>query len=277
MRKILFITCILLVSQNLTAQPLTYQTNLRHEARYLKHDNGTIEPVIYFIDKKEYFSCKGPVSPKNKLNPHDSWVPGPCKCVDKDGKEIIISPSYTALISRSEAESLMRNTDRTEVSRVGGNIRLGKGDLHEEIIAPAGDAIIAYQDNYTRYNYLKYDHNLPATPIYAATGAAYTNIQFEFDSSVLKNSSYPALDATAADMRLNSSTITLAGYSSSEGSAAHSMRLSKDRANSVKTYLVNSGVDAKRIKVKAFGETHPIADNSTEEGRVKNRRVEFHR
>jgi OOP family OmpA-OmpF porin len=110
-----------------------------------------------------------------------------------------------------------------------------------------------------------------------ATVTPYSNIQFEFDSSVLKTSSYPVLDATSADLRANSSTRTLAGYASSEGTAAHNMRLSKDRANSVKTYLVNSGVDAKRLKVKAFGETHPIADNSTEEGRVQNRRVEFHR
>jgi OOP family OmpA-OmpF porin len=107
--------------------------------------------------------------------------------------------------------------------------------------------------------------------------AAYSNIQFEFDSSVLKTSSYPVLDASSADLRSNSSTLTLAGYASSEGTAAHNMRLSRDRANSVKTYLVNSGVDAKRLKIKAFGETHPIADNSTEEGRIANRRVEFHK
>ena len=104
----------------------------------------------------------------------------------------------------------------------------------------------------------------------------YSNIQFEFDSSVLRTSSYPVLDATSADLRTNAgSKIELDGFASSEGTAAHNMRLSKDRANSVKTYLVNSGVDAKRIKVKGFGETHPIADNSTEDGRILNRRVEF--
>jgi OOP family OmpA-OmpF porin len=65
------------------------------------------------------------------------------------------------------------------------------------------------------------------------------------------------------------------GFASSEGTAAHNIALSKDRANSVKTYLVNAGVDAKKVKVKGFGETNPIADNSTEEGRVLNRRVQF--
>jgi OOP family OmpA-OmpF porin len=110
---------------------------------------------------------------------------------------------------------------------------------------------------------------------HGAPAAAYGNIQFEFDSSVLRTSSYPVLDATSADLRASGAWAELDGYASSEGTAAHNMRLSKDRANSVKTYLVNSGVDAKKLKVKAFGETHPIADNSTEEGRVLNRRVQF--
>jgi OOP family OmpA-OmpF porin len=110
----------------------------------------------------------------------------------------------------------------------------------------------------------------------ATTAAAYSNIQFDFDSSVLRTSSYSVLDAVSADLRgTTGKTVTLNGYASSEGTAAHNIRLSKDRANSVKTYLVNSGVEAKRIKVKGAGETNPIADNSTEEGRVMNRRVEF--
>jgi len=108
-----------------------------------------------------------------------------------------------------------------------------------------------------------------------AVTAAYSNIQFEFDSSVLKTSSYPVLDATSADLRSSKASAELDGFASSEGTAAHNMRLSRDRANSVKTYLVNSGVEARRLKVKAFGETHPIADNSTEAGRILNRRVEF--
>ncbi|SDF67645.1 OmpA-OmpF porin, OOP family [Mucilaginibacter pineti] len=114
-----------------------------------------------------------------------------------------------------------------------------------------------------------------ADTVAKAVGTAYSNIQFEFDSSVLRTSSYPVLDATSADLRASGKGVEVDGYASSEGTAAHNIALSKDRANSVKTYLVNSGVDAKKVKVKGFGETNPIADNSTEDGRVLNRRVQF--
>ncbi|MEJ6981175.1 OmpA family protein [Pedobacter sp. P351] len=107
-------------------------------------------------------------------------------------------------------------------------------------------------------------------------GAVGSVIQFEFDSSVLKTSSYPVLDAVSAELRANSSsTAALEGHASAEGTDSYNMNLSRDRANSVKTYLVNSGVDANRLTVKAFGESRPVASNETEEGRIQNRRVEI--
>jgi len=105
----------------------------------------------------------------------------------------------------------------------------------------------------------------------------YPNIQFEFDSSVLKTESYATLDKLSSELRESGATVTLDGHASAEGSEAYNLNLSRDRANSVKQYLVNSGVDASKINVQAFGESAPIASNATEEGRVLNRRVEIKR
>jgi OOP family OmpA-OmpF porin len=108
----------------------------------------------------------------------------------------------------------------------------------------------------------------------AGTATGYEPIQFEFNSSVLKTESYPILDALSSRLRENNSKVTLKGYASSEGTAAYNMKLSKDRANSVKTYLVNSGVNASQVTARGYGEANPIASNDTEEGRIQNRRVE---
>jgi OOP family OmpA-OmpF porin len=109
-----------------------------------------------------------------------------------------------------------------------------------------------------------------------ATMAGVNNIQFEYNSSVLRTSSYATLDKVSSMLRADKSKgLQLDGHASAEGTDAYNMQLSLDRANAVKTYLVNSGVDAKRIATKGYGETRPIASNTTEEGRVANRRVEF--
>jgi OmpA-OmpF porin, OOP family len=110
----------------------------------------------------------------------------------------------------------------------------------------------------------------------SGTMAGYNNIQFEFNSSVLRTSAYPTLDKLSAEVRANEALrIQLDGHASAEGTEEYNMQLSKDRANSVKTYLVNSGVAANRVSTKGFGETRPIASNATESGRSQNRRVEF--
>jgi OOP family OmpA-OmpF porin len=111
----------------------------------------------------------------------------------------------------------------------------------------------------------------PAKPDYN-----FSNIQFEFNSGILKTDSYPIMDKAAAAMKMDASVkFVLNGNASAEGTAAHNMSLSVERANAVKAYLVNAGVSMDNLTAKGFGDTKPIADNSTEAGRVQNRRVEI--
>ncbi|HEY2580270.1 MAG TPA: OmpA family protein [Mucilaginibacter sp.] len=106
----------------------------------------------------------------------------------------------------------------------------------------------------------------------------FANIQFEFDSDVLKTDSYPTLDKVSSEMKMDPSVkLDLNGYASIEGTAAHNMMLSRDRANSVKQYLVNSGVSSADLIANGYGTANPIADNNTDAGKVLNRRVEIHK
>lgn len=104
----------------------------------------------------------------------------------------------------------------------------------------------------------------------------YKNIQFEFNSSVLKTSSYAVLEKISQQIKSSGSTkFLINGHSSAEGTDQRNLALSVDRANAVKAYLVNNGIASSRLITKGFGETMPVANNTTEEGRVLNRRVEI--
>jgi len=104
----------------------------------------------------------------------------------------------------------------------------------------------------------------------------FDNIQFEFNSSVLKTASFAVLDQAVAEMKKDpAGKFQLNGHSSAEGSPEHNLSLSEDRANSVKSFLVNAGIDASRFSIRGLGESEPVTSNATEEGRVLNRRVEI--
>lgn len=116
----------------------------------------------------------------------------------------------------------------------------------------------------------------PAPVVVAKPDYNFSNIQFEFNSGILKTDSYPTMDKAAAAMKIDPSIkFVLNGHASAEGTDAHNMSLSVERATAVKAYLVNSGVSADNLTVKGYGDTKPLADNTTEAGRVKNRRVEI--
>jgi len=72
-------------------------------------------------------------------------------------------------------------------------------------------------------------------------------------------------------------TLMIKGHTDSVGSDEYNLGLSDRRANSVRQYLVNQGIDPSRLSSKGYGEAEPIAPNNTDEGRAKNRRIEFYR
>jgi outer membrane protein OmpA-like peptidoglycan-associated protein len=101
-------------------------------------------------------------------------------------------------------------------------------------------------------------------------------VQFELNSSELTSDSSETLNKVAAKMKeYPKLRIEIQAYTDSMGEAAYNQALSEKRAASVREYLVSEGVAANRMEAKGYGESNPIADNGTREGRAKNRRVEL--
>ncbi|HEY8944827.1 MAG TPA: OmpA family protein [Polyangiaceae bacterium] len=102
-------------------------------------------------------------------------------------------------------------------------------------------------------------------------------IQFEYNKAVILPASFSLLDEIADTIKKNPhiKKINIEGHASAEGDPGHNLKLSDERANSVRKYLVDKGVEATRLTAKGFGAKRPIASNDTDEGKEKNRRVEF--
>lgn len=102
------------------------------------------------------------------------------------------------------------------------------------------------------------------------------NIFFDFGSYGLKTESHEALNLLYKFMTTNPEILVeINAHTDSIGSEGFNVKLSQERANSVVEYLVQKGIDAARLFPRGFGESEPVAPNSTEEGRAHNRRVEF--
>lgn len=102
------------------------------------------------------------------------------------------------------------------------------------------------------------------------------NITFDTDQSLVKADFRPVLESVAEVLREYRSTmIQVAGHTDSTGGDQYNMLLSRNRAQEVANVLTGVGVQPVRIEVIGFGETSPIATNSTPEGRALNRRVEL--
>ena len=101
---------------------------------------------------------------------------------------------------------------------------------------------------------------------------------FDNNSSKLKPESFKDLDLAVGFLKaVPTATGVIEGHTDANGSDAYNQRLSEERAKAVRDYIISMGIDPSRLEARGLGESQPVADNSTPEGRAQNRRVVLRR
>jgi outer membrane protein OmpA-like peptidoglycan-associated protein len=120
------------------------------------------------------------------------------------------------------------------------------------------------------------DFELESVVIEEGQVLSFDNIYFDVASATIKAESYPILDGVVEILAANhNAMIQIAGHTDSDGSESYNQTLSEQRASSVKTYLVNHGIDASRLSTVGFGESQPVVPNNSAANKALNRRIEF--
>jgi len=113
-------------------------------------------------------------------------------------------------------------------------------------------------------------------PVDRTTWFSFDRLEFETGSANLKPASAEQLKNIAEIMKAYPKVaVKIGGYTDNVGNADANLKLSRTRAENTRQELVKLGVDAKRLEAEGYGDKHPVADNTTEEGRQKNRRIDL--
>jgi len=166
----------------------------------------------------------------------------------------------------------------TENIALRGDVRhvLAIGSIYNDLEATVGLAF---------YFGGKKEAPAPAPPVAAVPelekkmmdeGRARLNVEFDFDKSDIRPQYHDEIKQVADFMvKYPNTKIAIEGHTDSIGTDEYNQKLSQRRVDSVKDYIIDKfGIDGKRLRSEGFGETRPIADNKTAEGRQRNRRVE---
>lgn len=155
-----------------------------------------------------------------------------------------------------------------------------------DILLPKGDTYaIQYQDFLQKRDYSSIEIPSDKGLMEATLEVQYEDeeeqiyeldITYETDKAVIYPRSYPLLDELVELMKDKPEVvIEVAGHTDSDGSAEHNLQLSRDRAASVKKYLLAKGITAGRVQSVGYGETRPLVENTSDKGKARNRRTEI--
>ena len=141
------------------------------------------------------------------------------------------------------------------------------------------DNYLFYTENFNttkKNDFEKITKNIKLQQLKVDAKTILKNIFFDYGNAILKENSFSTLDRVIKFMNNNPDIkIEFSGHTDNVSSLATNQPLSENRAKAVKNYLVKNGISPSRVLTKGYADKYPIADNNTEEGRAKNRRVEI--
>ncbi|MCU0575756.1 MAG: OmpA family protein, partial [Desulfobacterota bacterium] len=199
------------------------------------------------------------------------YTAGLCFEFGGEGKQAEVVPPPPVAPMDSDGDGVTDDIDRCPNTPAGCKV-----DVYGCPLDSDGDGVIDCLDKCADTpKGVKVDAN--GCPPPAEQGAIiFRNIQFDLGKATLREESYPILDEVTDYMKANQGVkMEVQGHTCNLGTAAFNLKLSDQRANAVRSYLVDKGVAGDRLTAKGYGLTQPVAPNDKEENRAKNRRVEF--
>jgi outer membrane protein OmpA-like peptidoglycan-associated protein len=246
--------------------------------------NTTGDDANYSIAASSYYAYM--VSSKNSLGGTDV-VRMKLKDEIKPNPVVLVSGKVYNAKTREPIDASIAYQTLREGTEMGiARSNPANGDY--KIVLPYGrnysfsakaDGFIAVSDNLdltTVAAFQEITRDLYLVPVEVGETVRLNNIFFDFGKATLREESFPELDKLVKVLTDNPGMeIEIAGHTDNVGNDESNLKLSNERAASVKAYIISKGIVDSRIMSKGYGETKFIASNDTEEGKQMNRRVEF--
>jgi OOP family OmpA-OmpF porin len=176
--------------------------------------------------------------------------------------------------NRGSSVNTAVNTVKNTASQAAGAVANGAASLGAFIKTSLPGGVDLYIPQNGMENKLLVFIQNPSAPVTDDTWFDFDRLLFDTNAATLQASSQEQLQNIAVILKAYPNVhVRIGGYTDNQGDAAANLKLSQDRADSVMGQLVSIGVDPTRMDAKGYGEDHPIADNSTEQGRAQNRRI----
>ena len=189
-----------------------------------------------------------------------------------DGSYKMTLPYGKKYSLRASADNFFSVLDTLDLVKTGSY-----KEIHRDLyLYPVDSGRFANNGNQVRRDLDSLDNGTDENPIEAGQIVSVKNILFDFAKTIIRSESYPELDKVVRMLKVNPSMeIELSAHTDKIGGYSANIALSNDRASAAREYLLSKGVAPGRIISRGYGETKPVASNSTDEGRQLNRRVEF--